>query len=122
MSFLGRIILYIFANSLAIAIANWLVPGFVFHGNTTELILTGTALGLVNFFVRPVLKILAFPLILITLGLFTVVINIFLLLLVAHFFPALTISGFWAAFWGVIIISITNHVILSASKRFSEDN
>jgi putative membrane protein len=117
MSFLGKVIANIIANSVAILIAERLVSGFVFWGNWQDLLVAGAVLGIVNSFVRPVIKLLALPLILITLGLFSVVINIFILLLVSHFLPTLQIDGFWAAFWGVIIISIVNNIISSITKE-----
>jgi putative membrane protein len=122
MSFLAKVLVHIIANCAAILVAERLIPGFVFWGNWQDLIIAGAVLGIVNSLIRPVLKLLAFPLILITLGLFSVVINIFLLLLVSHFLPTLQIDGFWSAFWGVIIISIVNNIILSIFKPNDKDN
>lgn len=122
MSFLARIIINIAANCVAILVAERLIPGFVFWGNWQDLIVAGAVLGIANSFVRPIIKILAFPLILITLGLFSVVINIFLLLLVSHFLPTMQIDGFWSAFWAVIIISLINNIILGIAKSNDKNN
>jgi len=110
------IIIQILANSLAILIATRLVPGFVFSGDILNLLIAGAVIGLVNALLKPVIRIISFPVIFLTLGLFNILINIFLLFLAAKFLPDLNIQTFWAAFWGVIIISLTNYLISHLSK------
>ncbi len=117
MSFLNRIIINILANSLAIWMANYLIAGFIFKGNSLDLLVAGAVLGTVNYFLRPVIKILSLPAIFLTLGLFTIIINIALLGLVAKILPTLTIHGFWATFWGVVIISIINHLVSKVMEK-----
>lgn len=116
MSFLIRLIIYIFANAVAILTADRLIAGFVFHGDWFDLAIAGVVLGIINFFIRPVVKLVALPIIFLTLGLFTVIINIALLKLAARLLDTLTIYGFWAAFWGVIVISLINHAVTSVSN------
>jgi len=108
-----NILIHITANAAAIWTASQLVPGFVFKGDLRDFLIAGIVLGIVNSFIRPVVKLLSLPIILLTLGLFTVIINIGMLLLADKLLPSLHIYGFWAAFWGVIIISLVNHLILS---------
>lgn len=115
------IIIRILANSLAILIAARLIPGFVFSGDILNLLIAGAVIGLINSIVKPVLQILSFPIIFLTLGLFNLLINIFLLFLAARFLPDLHIQTFWAAFWGVIIISFTNYLISYLSKPRKTD-
>lgn len=103
-----RFLAQILTNALAIFIAAYLIPGFIFTGNILTLLIAGLILGLINLFLKPILKLISTPLIIISLGLFIVVINIFLLWLVEYFIPELVITGFWAYFWGVIIISLVN--------------
>lgn len=110
------IIIRILANSLAILIATRLVPGFIFSGDILNLLIAGAVIGLINALVKPVIQILSFPVILLTLGLFNILINIFLLFLAAKFLPHLNIQTFWAAFWGVVIISLTNHFVSHLDK------
>lgn len=64
------------------------------------------ALGLVNVFIRPIVKILTLPINLLTLGLFGLIINAFMLWLVAIIVPGFIVSGFVPAFWGAIILSV----------------
>lgn len=112
-----KLILYVLANSVAIKVADWLVPGFTFRGDWSDLIIAAAALGLVNSLIKPVIKLISLPLIIVTLGLFTVLINIALLNLVDHFLFSLAVNGFWAAFWSVIVISLTNNLVMSAFKH-----
>ncbi len=81
------------------------------------LVTAGFILGMINFFVKPILKLISAPLILFTLGLFTIVINIAILLLLDYFMAELEISGFLAAFWATIVISAVNVFIGAFSKR-----
>jgi putative membrane protein len=90
-----------------------LVPGIIFSGDWKWLIFTGAVLGFVNFFVKPVVKIVSLPLIWLTLGLFTVVINVLMLTLTARISGTLTIETWTAAFWAVVVISAINFVISS---------
>jgi len=117
MSFLFRIIIHIAANAVAILLADRLIPGFVFWGSWADLLVASAVLGIVNSFIRPVLKFLALPIIILTLGLFSLIINIGLLFFTASILPTIQISGFWAAFWAVIIISLTNNIIINIAKK-----
>lgn len=102
MGFLLRLLL----SALGLWLASELIPGIEVRGIWT---LLGAALllGIVNAIVRPVLVILTLPATLITLGLFLLVINAALLGLVAWMFDGFSISGFWAAFWGAVVVSVT---------------
>ena len=121
MRILGRIILHIVANALAIIIANRFVPGFAFFGDSMDLLIASAVLGIVNSLIKPVLKFLAFPIIILTLGLFSVIINIALLYFVSYLLPSIQIDGFWAALWTVLIISLTNGLIFSRGISKEEE-
>lgn len=115
---LNKLILQIASNALAIYVAAEVVPGFTLSENSFVALLTmGLILGLINFFVKPLLKLLSTPIILFTFGLFTIVINIAMLFLLDYAVDALYISGFWAAFWAMIVISAVNFFIGSFSKK-----
>jgi len=103
-----KFIVQILTNALAIILSAYLIPGFIFTGNILTLLLAGLILGLINLFLKPILKLISAPLIVITLGLFIIVINMFLLWLLDYLVAELVISGFWAYFWGTIIISAVN--------------
>jgi putative membrane protein len=113
MKLVFKIILRILANSAAIWVANYLIPGFYFSGSYISWISAGLVLATLNYLVKPILKLVTCPVIILTLGLFSVIINIFILFIAEKILPNLEISGIWPAFWGVIIISIINFIILS---------
>jgi len=112
-----HIIIRILANSLAIFVASKVVHGFVFTGSWGELLVAGIILGIINSFVRPIVKLISLPLIFITFGLFSVVINIALILLATNFVPGWEIQGFWAAVWGIIVISLVNNFLSVLEKK-----
>lgn len=108
-----RLIIHILSNAIGIWASARLVHGIHFHGNWKWLILAGAVMGFINFFVKPIVNIVSLPLIWLTLGLFTIVINVLMLDLVAHIVPALVLDTWTAAFWAVIIISIINFFVSS---------
>ena len=108
-----RLIIHVLSNALGIWAAARLVPGIYFDGGWELLILAGAVLGLINFFIKPVVKIVSLPLICVTLGLFTIVINVLMLNLAAKIVGALVIDTWTAAFWAVVVISAINYVVSS---------
>ncbi len=112
-----RFIIQILTNGLAIFLADYLVPGFIFEGDILTLAIAGLILGLINVFVRPILRLISTPLIVLSLGLFIIVINMALLWLLEYFVPELTITGFWTYLWGSLIISAVNLVFGYKKKK-----
>ena len=109
-----------FVTAVAVFVAAWIVPG-IDYSNFTGLAFASLLLGIINAMVRPVLLILCLPLILVTMGLFILVLNALLLWFVSGILPgsSFTVSGFWAAFWGALVISVVSW-ILSAFFRGSD--
>lgn len=87
-------------------VASKLVPG-VEITDGWSLLWAALILGIINAVVRPVVIILTLPLTILTLGLFLLVINAAMLSLVAWMLEGMTVAGFWSAFFGAIVISIT---------------
>ncbi len=115
-----RLIVRILAGAVALAAAAGLIEGIsVGPGTTTERALTLLAVavifGLVNAFVRPIVRLISIPLFIITLGLFTFVVNALMLLLTAWigdlFDLAFEVDGFWAALLGALVISVVTFLI-----------
>lgn len=105
-------------SALSLFAAAWLVPGIHVDDGRGWMVYAAMAviLSLVNALIRPLLKLMTCPLILLTLGLFTLVINALTLLMSAAlannvFNFGFYIEGFWPAFWGAIIVSITSVVL-----------
>ena len=99
-------------NAVALYVAVLVVPGIALRGAWTDILSLALIFGLLNALVRPVLKFLTCPLIILTLGLFTIVINTGMLLLTSRigqtFGIGLTVDGFWAALLGSLVISLVS--------------
>lgn len=113
---LERLIIRWFINAVAIFAAVYLVPGIEVIGNRWETIAAmALLLGLVNALVRPILKWLTCPLIILTLGLFTLVINALTFWLAAwigrQFDIGFVVGGFWPAFFGALVISVVSLIM-----------
>jgi putative membrane protein len=110
------LLLRILVNAAALWVATEIVPGVEHTGPWTSLLLVALVFGLLNAFVRPILKLLTCPLILLTLGLFTFVINAIVLWLTSaisgSFGLGFHVSGFWAAFLGALVVTVVS-VLLS---------
>lgn len=100
-----RLIIRWILFSLALLFTAWLVPGISFASFQTAL-LAAIVMGLVNIFIRPIILIFTLPLNLLTLGLFTFVINALMFLLVAKIVAGFIVTGFLAALLGSIVLSI----------------
>ncbi|MDD2785379.1 MAG: phage holin family protein [Patescibacteria group bacterium] len=89
-------------NALAVMLAAYLIPG-VSVTNFWAALITALVMGLINAIIRPLVVILTLPVNIITLGLFTLVINALMFWLAAYFVPGFDVNGFWAAFGGALI-------------------
>ena len=94
---------------LGLFLASTLVPGVSLTGGWT-FILAAVFLGLVNGFIRPIAYVLTFPITLLTLGLFVLVLNAAMFGLVAALLDQFIVTGFWAALFGALIVSITSTI------------
>ena len=103
------IILRTLIAMLGLFLASRIVPGVSIEGTGT-FVLAAFLLGLVNALVRPIAFLMTLPLTIITLGLFLFVLNAAMFGLVAALLDAFTVSGFWAAIFGAIIVSISSTV------------
>lgn len=103
------IILRTLITMLGLFLASRLIPGVSIAGTGT-FILAALLLGLVNALVRPIAFLMTLPLTLITLGLFLFVLNAAMFGLVAALLDNFSVSGFWAAVFGAIIVSLSSTV------------
>jgi len=97
-------------NLLSLVIAAKLIDGIRIQSLGMGILAAGI-LGVVNAVIRPVVLLLTLPINLVTLGLFTLVINAFLLEFVAYLVPGFAVETFRAAFWGALIISIVSWLL-----------
>lgn len=113
---MAYLILRIMVNALSIGIAVKLVEGITFTGEWWKIIIIGVIFGLVNSLVKPIITFFSLPLIILTFGIFIVIVNALMLILTAKlsdtFNLGLHIDGFLPALLGALIISVVS-VILS---------
>jgi len=99
-------------NAVALFLAVYLIPGVALEGNWVSILWLALIFGLINAFLRPLLKLLTCPLIILTLGLFTLLINTFLFWLTSQvgqaFGIGFTVDGFWSAFLGGLVVSVVS--------------
>jgi len=110
MGFLKLILRWVLL-AFAITITSYILPFIEISGETVlkkvEIaFLAGLILGLVNTLIRPIIKVLAMPINILTLGLFNIIINAGMLWVVDYFVDNFRISGFWGYFWSSLLISI----------------
>jgi putative membrane protein len=109
------LLLHWLLNAAALWVAAWLLPGLDFTGTLVQLFLVAAVFGIVNSLVRPILTVLTCPLIVITLGLFTLVINALMLLLTGALSErwglGFSVGGFWPAFFGGLVVGIVSMVL-----------
>ena len=97
-------------GTFAVAVAVEVVPSITYE-SWQQLLLASLVLGLLNAFVRPLLVIGCLPLLILTLGLFLLVINGALLWLTGELVEGFEVPGFWPAFWGAMVISIVTIIV-----------
>ena len=111
------ILIRVVLNAVAVWVATLLVGGVDVTTDSTgkkiaTLVVVGAILGLVNATIKPVVKLLSLPLLLLSLGLFALVINGLLFWLVAEVSSAagapFRVDGFWAGFWGALVVSVVS--------------
>lgn len=112
-----KFITRLFINAVAIAVAVYFVPGIDLGGKLSSLIWLALIFGLINALLRPIIKLFTFPLIFLTLGLFSLVINSFLFWLTSvigqGFGMGLEIAApvFWNSLLGGLVVSIVSTIL-----------
>ena len=101
--------------AIALMVVSRIVPGFVVKGLAPALI-ASLVIGLLNATVGLVLKIITFPISIITLGIFLLVINGLMILLASSIVPGFHVSGFVPAFWGAVVLALLGMIIRTIVK------
>ena len=108
-------LVHLLVNAAALWVATRIVPGVTYSGSLLPLLGVALVFGIVNAFIRPVAKLLALPLIILTLGIFALVVNGLMLWLTSSLSESLGlgfhVSGFWAAFFGSLVVSIVSTLL-----------
>lgn len=109
------LLLRLMINALSLAAAIKLINGISFTGEWWKIIIIAAIFGLVNALIKPIVQLFTFPLIILTVGLFTLVINAIMLAITAGLSGPLNlglqINGFWPALWGALVISLVSMVL-----------
>jgi putative membrane protein len=105
-----NLIVRLIINAIALVIVAYIIPGVTVSG-VGGVIVAALVLGVVNAILKPILILLTLPLEILTLGLFTLVINAALFYFVAKLGIGLSVSGFGAAFLGALVLSIVSFVL-----------
>jgi putative membrane protein len=107
-----RALLQIVLNGIAVLVAAYLVPGIVYTGSLPALLLVGLVVGLVNLIVKPIVTLLSLPLIVLTLGLFYLLINGLMLYVASWLLPHhLQVHGCGAAILGGLVVALVNWLV-----------
>ena len=115
-----RLILAILGNAIAL-FATTVVPGITFTGTWLQLALAGAIFGLLNLVVRPLALILSIPALILSLGLFYFILNALLLWGFARLLPGYSVSGFWPAFGGSLVLMVVNWVLSGLFGKTKDD-
>jgi putative membrane protein len=111
-----------FINALALIVISYIIPGVEIKNFFTAL-MAALFLGIVNAIIRPILLLLTLPVNILTLGLFTLIINALMFWLVASFLKGFNIIGFWPAFWAALIywlIAWIGNILLDESINYKQ--
>ena len=115
-----RFLLRLLVNAAALAVATWLISGITLTATDTtdrvvSLLIVALIFGVINAIIKPIFQLVTLPLVLLTLGLFLIVINALLLMLTSwlsgEFGLGWQVDGFWPAVWGSIVISIVSFLL-----------
>jgi putative membrane protein len=113
---MGSFIIRVLINAVALLAVAYVLPG-VHVSSFTGAIVAAIILGIVNAVLRPILFVISLPFVIITLGLFTLVINGITFYLVGHMGLGLTVSGFGTAIVGALILSVVSYLLSSLVKE-----
>ena len=102
-------------SAAAILIAAYLIPGVTV--NLLGAIVLAVVLALINVFLKPLITLLTLPINIVTLGLFSLVVNALLIMLAAMIVPGFAVDGFWAAFFFAIVVSLITALFGGLGKK-----
>ena len=105
------------ALALSFWVATSLIPGIDVQGGFTTYLWVALLFGLLNATLGSLLKLLTLPAVILTLGLFLVVINAAILMLVSRWSDKLEVNNFWSAVFAAIVISLVTRVVTSINKK-----
>lgn len=112
-----RAVVQIVVNAAAVWVAAHYIPGVSYQGSWVSLLIAGLVIGLINLLVKPIVSLFSFPFILVTLGLFYLVINGAMFYLASLLLPGLGVQGCLPAILGGLLIAVGNWVVRAVSSE-----
>lgn len=112
---LFSLLLAFLINAASLWVVTLIIPGITI-ANWQTLAVAAIVVGLVNALIRPIVQLIALPISIITFGIFAIIINGLMLLLAANFVSGFTVSGFWPAVIGALVLSLVSAVLSSLMK------
>jgi putative membrane protein len=113
---LKNFVIRLFVNALALTAAATFIDGIRMSGGFWDVLLVALVFGVLNAILKPILLFFSIPLLVVTLGLFALVVNAVMLMLTARILDTLEVSGFWAAVLGSLVISVVTMLLGGALK------
>ena len=111
MRIIGKVIFIVAGNAVGLYVANKYIPGFNISLDLTDLLITALTLSAINVFIRPLIKLVLSPLILITLGVASILVNLATLYLLDYLLPSVTITDIGSLVLATIVIGTVNLLI-----------
>ena len=109
-------VIRLFVNALALAAAAWLIDGIQMSDDFGSVLLVALVFGILNAILKPILLFFSLPLLILSLGLFALVVNAGMLMLTDALLDDFSVSGFWTAVLGSLVISVVTMLLGSALK------
>ncbi|HSH75787.1 MAG TPA: phage holin family protein [Longimicrobiales bacterium] len=109
-------VIRLFVNALALATAAWLIDGIQMSDDFVDVLLVALVFGVLNALLKPILLLFSLPLLILSLGLFALVVNAGMLLITASVLDDFSVSGFWPALLGSLVISVVTMLLGGALK------
>ncbi|MDB5195428.1 MAG: rane protein of unknown function [Parcubacteria group bacterium] len=103
-------------SAVAILIAAYLIPGVTITSLVSVLVLA-VVLAIINVFFKPIITLITLPINIVTLGIFSLVVNALLIMLAAMIVPGFHVNGFWAAFFFSIVVSLVTALFGMMSRK-----
>ena len=120
-----RFVVRLLVNAAALWVATRIVPGVSYSGGVMPMFAVALVFGIVNAVIGTAARIVTFPIIILTLGIFILVLNGLMLLLTSALSSALGlgfhVQGFWAAFWGALVVSLVSTILSLLIRDRRED-
>jgi len=108
---IGRFLIRWLVCSLGLWIAAGILGSIDYGNSTGVVVIAGLVLAIINITIKPIIIILSLPAILLTLGLFTIVVNGVTVMLASYFYDSFEVTNFWAALFAGIVIGVVNYLV-----------